>query len=134
MYDKFELFPFSKKIKIKIKQYSSPVNLKCRIHRLHLCKGITSLLNECLGYDIKQSDGEALVILELWGMQSTISLPLLQSPFWHRVGAPDKPPIYGLIRIVWHLNQMQTNDLCQTELFEIELFDHLTLCKQMIDV
>ena len=24
--------------------------------------------NECLGYDTKQSDGEAPVMLELWGM------------------------------------------------------------------
>ena len=29
---------------------------------------------------------------------------------------------------------MQTNDLCKIELFEIELFDHLTLCKQMFEL
>ena len=29
---------------------------------------------------------------------------------------------------------MQTNDLCQFELLEIGLFDHLTVCKQMADV
>ena len=29
---------------------------------------------------------------------------------------------------------MITFDLCETELFEIELFDHLTVCKQMTDV
>ena len=28
---------------------------------------------------------------------------------------------------------MQTNDLCKIELFEIEQFDHLTVCKQMTD-
>ena len=33
--------------------------------------------NECPGYDIKQSDGEILVMLGLWGMQSAHSLPLL---------------------------------------------------------
>ena len=27
--------------------------------------------NECLGYDIKKSDGKALVMLELWGIHST---------------------------------------------------------------
>ena len=29
---------------------------------------------------------------------------------------------------------MQTNDLCKIELLEIELFDHLTVCKQMTNV
>ena len=33
--------------------------------------------NKCPWYDTKQSDGEASVMLELWGMQSTPSLPLL---------------------------------------------------------
>ena len=28
---------------------------------------------------------------------------------------------------------MQTNNLCSTELFEIELFDNFTVCKQMTD-
>ena len=27
--------------------------------------------NQCLGYDTKQSDGEALVMLEFWGMGNT---------------------------------------------------------------
>ena len=30
---------------------------------------------ECPAYDSKQSDGEVPVILELWGMRSTPSLP-----------------------------------------------------------
>ena len=29
---------------------------------------------------------------------------------------------------------MQTNDLCQTELLEIEQFDHSTMYKQITDV
>ena len=33
------------------------------------------LHNKCLEYDTKQSDGEVSVMLELWGMQSTPSLP-----------------------------------------------------------
>ena len=33
--------------------------------------------NECPGYDIKQSDVEPPVILELWEMRSTSSLPSL---------------------------------------------------------
>ena len=46
--------------------------------------------NECPGYDTKQSDGEALIMLEIWGMQITPSLPLLPSPLWPRVVVPDR--------------------------------------------
>ena len=35
-------------------------------------------------------------MLELWGMRSTSSLPLLPRPLWPGVVAPDKGPIYGL--------------------------------------
>ena len=51
--------------------------------------------NECLDYDTKQSDGETSVILELWGMLSTSSLPLLPGLLWSGIVAPDKGPIYG---------------------------------------
>ena len=50
-------------------------------------------LNECPGYDTKQSDGEVPAMLELWGIQSTPSLPSLPSPLWLSVVAPDKGPI-----------------------------------------
>ena len=46
--------------------------------------------NECSGYDTKQSDGDILVMLELWGMWSTLSLPSLPGPLWPRVVAPDR--------------------------------------------
>ena len=54
--------------------------------------------NECSRYDIKQSDSEVPVILELWGMWSTPSLPLLPGPLSPGVVAPDKGPVYGLNR------------------------------------
>ena len=41
---------------------------------------LTFSLNKCPAYDIKQSDGEAPVILELWGMQSIPSLLSLPGP------------------------------------------------------
>ena len=44
---------------------------------------------KCPGYDIKQSDGENLVMQELWGMWSTTLLPLLPGPLWPGVVAPD---------------------------------------------
>ncbi len=54
--------------------------------------------NECPRCDTKQSDGEAPVMLELCGMQSTPSLPSLPGPLWTRVVATDKSPMYGLNR------------------------------------
>ena len=50
--------------------------------------------NECPGYDTKQSDGEAAVMLELWEMQSIPSLPLLSGQLWPGVVILDKSPIY----------------------------------------
>ena len=61
----------------------------CRIYQLHLCRG-GNPPNECLAYDTKQSDGEVPVMLGLWGMQSTPSLPLLSGPLWPVVVAPDR--------------------------------------------
>ena len=37
-------------------------------------------------------------MLELWGMRSTPSFPLLPGPLWPGVGAPDKGPTYGVNR------------------------------------
>ena len=45
-------------------------------------RGIRTPPNECPGYDTKQSDGEAIVMLELWGMCSTPLLPLLPGSLW----------------------------------------------------
>ena len=50
--------------------------------------------NEYPGYDTKKSDGEVAVMLGLWGMQNTPSLPLLLGPLWSGMVAPDSP-IYG---------------------------------------
>ena len=69
----------------------------CRIHRLHLCRGVRPPPHhECPGHDTKQSDGEVPAMLELWGMRSTPSLPLLPVPLWPGVVAHDMVSIYGL--------------------------------------
>ena len=47
-------------------------------------------LDKCSGYDAKQSDGEAAVMLELWGMQSTPSLLSLPGQLRSGVEAPDR--------------------------------------------
>ena len=46
--------------------------------------------NACPWYDTKQSDDEALIKLELWGMQCTPLLPSIPSPLWLGVVAPDR--------------------------------------------
>ena len=43
-----------------------------------------------LGYDTKQSKGRVTIMLELWGMLSTPSLPLLPGPLCPAVVAPHK--------------------------------------------
>ena len=85
--------------------------------------------NECPDYDTKQSDGEALVILKIWEMQSIPSLPLLPGLLWPGVVAP--------VRV---LSMSLTFELSASKwlmlnwILEIELFDHLTVCKQMTDI
>ena len=56
-------------------------------YRLHLYIRVRHPL--CPEYDIKQSDGEAPA-LELWGMWSTSSLPLLPGPLGLGVVAPHR--------------------------------------------
>ena len=71
-----------------IKQISfCPVGWGCTIHRLQ--RGKNPPNKKSPGYDTKQSDREVPVILGLWGMRSTFSLPLLPDPLWPRVVAPD---------------------------------------------
>ncbi len=59
----------------------------------------TNCINECPGYDTKQSDGEAPVMLELWEMLSTPLLPSLPGPLWPRVVAPDRVLSIGQIEL-----------------------------------
>ena len=61
--------------------------------------GKTPLPNECPGYDTKQSDGEVPVMLELWEMQGTPSLPSLPIPLWPGVVAPDRVLSMGQIEL-----------------------------------
>ena len=57
------------------KHNDCPVGWGSRIHRL-------PPPNECPDYDTWQSDSEVPVMLELWGMWSTTSLPLFPGPLW----------------------------------------------------
>ena len=55
--------------------------------------------NECPWYDTNQSDGEASVMLELWGMRSSPSLPTLPGSLWPEVVAPDRVLSMGHIEL-----------------------------------
>ena len=67
-----------------------PVSWGCRIHWLLLCRGVRPLSNKFPGYGTKQSDGEVPVMLELWVMWSTPSLPSLPGPLRLGMIAPDR--------------------------------------------
>ena len=73
-----------------------------------------TLLNECPAYDTKQSDVEVPVILEIWEMRRTSSLPSLPCPLWHLMGQIE-------INCVLMLNWIVRN----RTIFDIE-----TMCKQ----
>ena len=54
------------------------------------------------------------------------SIPSLPS-LWPGVVVPDRVLSMGQIELFGYLNCMQTNDFGEIELFEIELFDRLTI-------
>ena len=64
----------------------------------------------CPEYDTK-SDDEVPVLLELWGMRSTPSLPTLPGPLWPRVVTPDRILSIGQIELnsVFMLNWIVWN-------------------------
>ena len=76
-----------------------------RIQPLLLCRGVRlhPTPNECPGYDTKPSDGEVPVILELWVMRSTPSLPSLPVPLCSGVVASDR---------VLSMSQTKLNCVC----------------------
>ena len=67
-------------------------------------------------------------------MWSAPLLPSLPSLFWLGVVALNWALYMGTIELFDILNCVQTNDLYEIELLEIEQFGHLTACKQMTDV
>ena len=87
---------------------SCPVSWNCRIHQLHLCRGVRLPPMSVLIWHST---------ICLWGsspgaLWSTSLLPLLLGPLWPREETPDRVLSMG----------------------QIELFDHLIVCKQMTDV
>ena len=93
------------------------VGLGCRILLLYRGVRPPPPTYECPVYDTQQFDSEVSVILELWGMRSTSSLPSLQGPLWLEVLTPYR---------VLSMGQIELNrTLMQNWIDEIELFWHL---------
>ena len=98
-----------------------PVGWGCSKLWMHLCRGVRPPPpNACLGYDTKQFDGEVPVMLELWGMQRTLSLSSFSGPLRPRVVVPDRDLsmdqielncVLMLNRIVWNRTAL-TLKLC----------------------
>ena len=109
-------------------QLYCPVSLDCRIHWLNLCR-VVRLPIECPAYDTKQSNGEIPVMPELWGMWNTASLPLLPSPLWPRVVAPERVLSIGQIKLncVFQLNWIAWNRTVLT--FKLRTYAKLNCLK-----
>ena len=80
-----------------------PVGCGRRIHRQLLCRGIRPPHIRVPRYKTKQSDAEAPVMLELWVMRSTHSLPSLPDPLYPGLVAPDRVLSTGQIELNWDL-------------------------------
>ena len=98
---------------IKFDYYRFTVDRICTPFNLPICLGLQntptaclqrckSTASECRRYDTKQFDGEAPVMLRLWGIWSTPYSSLLTGPLWPGVVAPDR-----------------VLSMCQVELFDI---------------
>ena len=97
-YNNLSMIPFTNDIRTCVFNLSTivsdilwqncPVGWGCRTHRLHTCSGVKPHQRISRIYDSKQPDGEVPVILDLWGMQSTSSLPSL--PCLPGVVKPDR--------------------------------------------
>ena len=51
--------------------------------------------NQCPEYDLKQSDGDTVVMVELWGIRSSPILSSLPDPLWQRGVASDRVLLMG---------------------------------------
>ena len=109
--------------------FLSPVGWGYRIHRLHLCRGVTPVSQRVSWYDIRSFDGKAPV-LEIWGMWSTPSLPSSPGLLWTRMIAPDIVlSMDQKIELFDYLNWVQTNGWYFIELVVIHnnTWNQLTL-------
>ena len=96
---------------------------------LHLCRGIRHS-TKCPRYDIKQSDGEVLVV-ELWGMWSISSLSFPPASLGPKVVVPIRVPSVHQIKLFNHLPSLKKFQ-CANKIISISnTWNHLTVRKQI---
>ena len=108
-----------------------PVAWGFRIHWQHLYREIRPCLKECPVYDTKQYDGESPERLELRETEKTF-IAITPRSTLVEVVVLDRVLSIGQIEL-FGINWGKTNYLYYIDLFKIEPFDHLTMCKQMTD-
>ena len=89
----------SKCIEHTSKSIPNPIGRNCKIHRLHLSRTVTITPNECCRYNTKQSNGEALVILERWGMLSTQFIAIALRSTQARTSTPERALSMGQVEL-----------------------------------
>ena len=96
----------------------------------------------CPRYDIKSSDGEAPA-MEIWGMSSTSSLPLLPGPLWPGVLATDRVLSIGQIEqtVCKQMTDVKLRMLCSNTRNHLTAYKKITgsfnnviykMCSQII--
>ena len=106
-----------------VSNIANPVDWAYGIRRLYLCRKARSPhthLTRVLDMTLS---------LELWGMWSTPSLPLISGPLWPKRIRPDRIPFMDQIKEFNHLIVCK-NDSNQIELlvFHSNIWNHLTMC------
>ena len=86
-------------IPIKYKKYLAQLARVVEYFDCILSRRIRTSPMVCAGYNIKQSDGGAPVILGLWRMRSTPSLPLLPGSLWTGMVAAGRVLSMGRIEL-----------------------------------
>ena len=81
-----------------IQSYITALSIGAVEYTDNFCKGVRPN-KECPGYDIKQSDGKAPVMLKLWRKWSTRSLSTLPGLLWPGVAATDRVLSMGQIEL-----------------------------------
>ena len=90
-----------------------PVGWDCSIQWLYLYSGVRPATNECPWYDIKQSDGEALVMMDIWGIQNIPSLSSFAGQLWLGVVEPD---------LVLPMGQLELNSILKLNWLKYNYF------------
>ena len=108
--------------------FTCPVGWGCTIHGLHLCREVKpstmSVLDMTLNFLMEP---HVPLMLELWEIQSTTSLPTLPGPLWLGVLAPDRVLSMGQIELNCTLNWIAWNRTVLT--FKLRIYPKLNCLK-----